>query len=226
MGLWHSEEVAARWDSSLGRGLPTRAEQQQILLALLDPDEIADGVVLDLGVGSGLVAEAILDALPRAGVLGVDSSQAMLELARERLERFGPRARLLQHDLAQVDTIDVPAGRYPAAFSVQTLHHLTDAEKERATAWVARRLAPGGLWVIVDRVAVPEALFADWAATWRRLGADTPGTYAEYRHELEQGGDRPALLEDQLRWMIEAGLTAACLHAYGNRAVLVGRKPR
>jgi tRNA (cmo5U34)-methyltransferase len=226
MGLWHSEDLAARWDATLGQGPPTRTEQQQILLALLSAAEIGDGGVLDLGVGSGLVAEAVLDALPRVHLLGVDISEAMLDLAQRRLERFGRRVRLQQHDLARVDSIELPAGRYPAAFSVQTLHHLTDPEKQAATTWVATVLKPGGLWVIIDRVAVPEPLFADWAAVWRLLGAETAGTYAEYLDELEREGDRPAPLEDQMRWMIEAGLAVSCLHAYGNRVVLVGRKPR
>ncbi len=149
----------------------------------------------------------------------------MSELARERLDRFGPRVRLVQHDLADIIDLVPPPGRYAAAFSVQTLHHLADAGKERAIAWSAAALEPGALIVIVDRVAVPESLFCDWAAIWRRIDPLTPATYVEYAGQLARGGDRPADVHDQLGWLRNAGLDAMCLHAYGNRVVLVGRKP-
>lgn len=62
---WHSQRVAGTWDAGVGE-LPTRAEQQDILLDLLAGAAIGDRAVLDLGIGSGLVAEAILERLPRA----------------------------------------------------------------------------------------------------------------------------------------------------------------
>jgi len=222
-GMWQQGDVAREWDIGAGEGLATRAEQQEILLALLREASIGDGVVLDLGVGSGLVAEAVLDLLPEASLVGVDFSEAMLELARARLARFGPRVRLLRHDLAHVETLTLPAGRYAAAFSVQTLHHLSPAEKEAAIAWTARIVEPGGLVVIVDRVHVPAALFREWSTVWRRIDANGPATYAEYEEQLDSGGDRPSSVHDHLGWLAGAGLDAMCIHAYGDRAVLVAR---
>lgn len=223
--MWHERETAREWDAGRGDQLRTRAEQQEILLALLRAARIGDRAVLDLGVGSGLVAEAVLDALPEASLVGIDFSEAMLERARARLERFRSRVRLVRHDLADVGALALPAGRYAAAFSVQTLHHLADADKETAIAWSARVVESGGPIVIVDRVAVPESLYPEWAAVWRRIDPETPATYAEYEEQLARNGDRPATLHDQLGWLREAGLDALCVHAYGNRVVLVGRKP-
>jgi tRNA (cmo5U34)-methyltransferase len=223
--VWQQRDTARQWDAEAGAGLATRAEQQEILLALLREARIGDGAVLDLGVGSGLVAEAVLDALPEASLVGVDFSDAMLELARARLDRFGPRVRLLQHDLAAIGTLALPAARYAAAFSVQTLHHLSDSGKEAAVAWSAGVVEPGGLIVIVDRVAVPKSLFREWAAVWRRIDPATPATYAEYEEQLASGGDRPASVPDQLGWLVNAGLDPMCVHAYGDRVVLVARTP-
>jgi tRNA (cmo5U34)-methyltransferase len=225
MSDWHSTETATEWDATADTQLPTRAEQQAIVLALLEEAEVGDEAVLDLGVGSGLVAEAILDRLPSAALVGVDFSEAMLERARKRLHRFGSRAQLLGHDLADLAALQLPVKRYAAVISIQTLHHLSDGEKEAAVAWAAGVMEPGGLLIIVDRVSVPETLFDAWATTWRRVDPDTPATYAEYAEELERGGDRPARLQDQLAWLEHHGMDAACLHAYGNRALLVGRKP-
>ncbi len=223
--MWDRRETAREWDASGGAGLPTRVEQQEILLSLLRGAGVGERAVLDLGVGSGLVAEAVLDALPEASLVGIDFSEPMLELARERLDRFGSRVTLLQHDLADIGDLVLPAGRYAAAFSVQTLHHLSDGEKEKAIAWSAGVVESGALIVIVDRVAVPASLFRAWAAIWRRIDPATPATYAEYEGQLARGGDRPADAHDQLSWFRNAGLDAMCLHAYGNRVVLVGRNP-
>jgi len=218
--------MATAWDVGGGHQLPTRAEQQSVLLALLEASEIGDGAVLDLGVGSGLVAEVVLEALPRAELIGIDFSPPMLELARERLRRFGTRVLLRAGDLSEPNAIDLPLRRYRAAFSVQTIHHLSDHEKAAAFAWVAGIVEPGGLVVIIDRVRVEEPLFKDWLLVWRRIDPTTAGTFADHLEDLAQAGDHPALLEDQLAWMKVAGLNACCLHLYGNRALLVGRKAR
>jgi tRNA (cmo5U34)-methyltransferase len=226
MHQWKTDETALAWDSQGAETLPTRAEQQDVLLALLAASEIGDGAVLDLGIGSGLIAEAVLEALADAQLVGIDFSNAMIDLAHERLGRFGTRVRLLTHDLSDLDGIDLPPLRYKAAFSVQTMHHLSDSEKAAAFKWIAATIDPGGLVVIIDRVKVAEPLFHDWAIVWRRLDPTTPQAYAEHVEELAQAGDRPALLQNQLAWMEMAGLDTCCLHLYGNRAVLVGRKPR
>jgi tRNA (cmo5U34)-methyltransferase len=225
MSEWHAREAAAQWDADVADRLPTRAEQQDVLFALLAAAKIGDGAALDLGVGSGLVAEAVLEMLPKARLVGVDYSAAMLELARERLLRFGARVDLVRGDLASADRIKLPDLPYRAVFSVQTMHHLSDAEKAAAMAWTAAVVEPGGLIVIIDRVRVAEGLFHDWAVLWRRIDRDTPATYAEHVEALTRAGDRPALLQDQLRWLETARLEASCLHLYGNRAVLVARKP-
>ncbi len=226
MHQWKGHESATSWDASGGGELPTRAEQQDVLLALLAASEIGDGAVLDLGIGSGLVAEAVLNAEPNSHLVGVDFSDAMLALARERLSRFGPRVLLVAGDLSEPDAIELPDLPYRAAFSIQTMHHLSDPEKAALIAWTATLVAPGGLIVIIDRVKVEEPLFRDWAAVWHRLGSKTPQTYTEHVEELKEAGDRPALLQDQLAWMELAGLDASCLHLYGNRAVMVARKPQ
>jgi tRNA (cmo5U34)-methyltransferase len=191
---------------------------------LLAAAEIGGGAVLDLGVGSGLVAEAVLETLPAASLVGVDLSVAMLELARERLRRFDARVELVPGDLASVDRIELQDS-LRAAFSVQTMHHPADAEKAAAIAWTADVVEPGGLIVIIDRVRVSEGLFHDWAVLWCRIDPDMPATYAEHVAALTRAGDRPALLQDQLRWLQNAGLEASCLHLYGDRGVLVARRP-
>jgi SAM-dependent methyltransferase len=53
--------------------------------------------VLDVGCGSGRIGEFVLDS-GAAGYVGIDFSEPMLALARERLGRFGDRAKLIEGD--------------------------------------------------------------------------------------------------------------------------------
>src|SRR5918994_2239977 len=60
------------------------------IMEILDSNGIHDGLVVDLGCGSGLWARELVDAGYK--VLGIDISEAMIELSRNRvpaLERIG-----------------------------------------------------------------------------------------------------------------------------------------
>ncbi len=56
--------------------------------------------MLDVGCGSGRIGEPVLEAGARAYV-GIDFSEPMLDLASERLERFGDRVQLVAGDFLE-----------------------------------------------------------------------------------------------------------------------------
>jgi SAM-dependent methyltransferase len=58
--------------------------------------------VLDIGCGSARIAEPLLDG-GASEYVGVDFAAPMLALARERLDRFGDRATLIEADFLDVD---------------------------------------------------------------------------------------------------------------------------
>jgi SAM-dependent methyltransferase len=70
------------------------------LLALLRRGGIAEGLIVDLGGGSGFWARALVDE--GYDVLGVDISADMLEMARERV----PEARFEQASLFDATEAD------------------------------------------------------------------------------------------------------------------------
>ena len=60
---------------------------------------------MDCTVGLGGHAEAILGASPEVRVLGVDRDPQALAMARERLEPFGSRVRLVEADFADLQEV-------------------------------------------------------------------------------------------------------------------------
>lgn len=188
--------------------------------------------MLDLGSGSGLVAEVILRRIPGAGVVGVGSSPPMIELARRRLQGFGARYVLLEQDLREIYALRPPDGDYRAAISVQTLHNMPHGTKKEAFGRVHDVLPPGGLFLVLDRISVESpSLYGLYKSLWSRqervygTRMEVDDTFEEHRRTVGCKGDHPASLEQHLAWLRETGFDAACLHLHGNRALFAARKP-
>jgi trans-aconitate 2-methyltransferase len=98
----------------------------------LDGDE----TVLDAGCGSGRLTRRLVERLPEGRVIGVDTSPAMLERARQSL---GDRVEL--HLLSLLD-LDLDR-EVDAVFSNATFHWVID--HERLFARLHAALKPGGV---------------------------------------------------------------------------------
>src|SRR5918999_5299473 len=112
------------------------------ILEILDRNGIHDGLVVDLGCGSGLWARELVDAGYR--VLGIDISEAMIELSRNRV----PEA---EFRLGSLFEVEIPPCKAVTAVS-EVLNYLFDAENEelglgRLFRRVHDVLVPGGVFV-------------------------------------------------------------------------------
>ena len=234
MDEWSNEGFARRWDATADEGNPTRAEQLDVLLSVLEDEHVAGGAILDLGSGSGLVEERIFERLPEARVVGVDSSSAMISLARERLASFRgyeDRFVAVQHDLTNLAALELPKENYDVAVSVQTLHNLPVAAQERAVAFVHEVLADGGLFLNLDRIRVGNpGLYGCYRSVWRRLERlhddrlVASSTYEGDSRDWAAKGEHPTTLEENLLRLRETGFAAVCLHLHGDRALFAARK--
>jgi flavin reductase (DIM6/NTAB) family NADH-FMN oxidoreductase RutF/ubiquinone/menaquinone biosynthesis C-methylase UbiE len=113
------------------------------LLALAEPLDPL-GRCLDLGCGAGRVTR---DLAPRCReVVGVDSSPAMLERARERAAEFG--LANVTYVEAQASALPFPEGSFDRVFIANLLFHLADPGVALREA--KRVLRPGGRLVILD----------------------------------------------------------------------------
>ena len=188
--------------------------------------EVSQGWIVDMGCGSGLVAQMLLDRSPAARIFGVDSSTAMLALARERLALYGDRASLSEGDLAAIDRVDAPSG-CAAVVAVQSLHHLTEPEYRSAARWTFGHLAAGGWFFIIDRLAIPsKALYSAFYELRDRQGqSPNPPDWAGYLEWLVANGDRPLPVQGILGLLSEAGFEAAALDVRGDRGMLIARRP-
>jgi SAM-dependent methyltransferase len=195
-----------------------------LLLAILEKVQV--GWMLDLGSGSGIVAQMVLDQNATARVFGIDSSAAMLEISRARLTRYGERVQLVEGDLTLLDHVQAPAP-CSAAIAVQSLHHLAAPQYRATVRWTFDHLAPGGWFFIIDRLAIPaEALYsAFYRLRESQSQIPNPPDWPGYLESLEVNGDRPLPVQTILRLLEEAGFQAAALDVRGDRGMLIGRRP-
>ncbi len=201
------------------------------VLALMRREGIHEGLVVDLGCGSGIWAAALVDA--GYDVIGVDQSAALLEIARER----APGARFVQGSLYDVK---LPPCSVVTALS-ECFSYCVDRRAGRpALAVVLRRIAaalrPGGLLVFDVLTAGSEPPSGrrtwsegpDWliclearedphAATLTRRIAVFRPVDGLYRRSDELHRLWLHSREDALADLQAAGLRARTLTGYGRR---------
>jgi len=100
-----------------------------------------DGPLVELAVGNGRVAVPVAQATGRP-VVGIDSSPAMLEQARERAANAGVVLDLREGDMRDF-LLDEPAALVYCPFRA-LLHLPTWADRRRTFERVAASLRPGG----------------------------------------------------------------------------------
>ncbi|MBZ0290584.1 MAG: class I SAM-dependent methyltransferase [Anaerolineae bacterium] len=227
------EQTAQQWDADTRHYNPTRPEQLVMQLSIIEAEYQPGDSILDLGFGSGLVEEMIFKRIPGAQIVGVDSSQAMMKLAQERLLPYAAQYTAIEHDLRDLPSLPLEAGIFRFIISIQALHHLTDSEMQVAYEAIHDLLTPGGLFLLLDRVAIDKpALYGVYQTLWRwqdahygsRVADHEGATFAEYVDTLADRGDVPLALSRHLELMREAGLHGDCLHAHGIRALFAARK--
>jgi len=162
---WNQAEAAAGYDAAAEHVHPYYAELQETLLDLLPIEAADEFLLIDLGGGSGRMVEKFLTRFSRANAIVVDQSEAFLQLAWQRLERFGSRAELRQMRL-QEDWLTSLVQKPRAIVSMSAIHHLDPAEKQALYQRCFEALVPDGVLMNGDEVR-PEA-DADYLAECRR----------------------------------------------------------
>jgi tRNA (cmo5U34)-methyltransferase len=226
---WSNEAFAREWDAETRLANPMREEQVDILASIVADHYQPGDLILDLGCGSGQVADLILKRSPEARIVGVDASAPMLAMAAERLSPHGDRFQAIPTELSALELTALPVGPYRIAYSSQVLHELDTQRRLVLMVKMHTLLRPGGLFVIVDRLRVDlDDLAPLYRSVYDRLESTAPVksglTYADYQARVATKEDEPATLTEMFDVMREAGFRTALLHLHFDRAVIAGIK--
>ena len=106
---------------------------------------VTGSAILDVGCGTGLLAEKLLDASPEITVVGIDLAQGMIKHAEQRCKRFGDRATFLVGDS---EHLPFPDRTFDAVTCSHSFHHYPN--QPAVVAEFARVLKSKGLLLLAD----------------------------------------------------------------------------
>jgi demethylmenaquinone methyltransferase/2-methoxy-6-polyprenyl-1,4-benzoquinol methylase len=170
-----------RWRRALVRAVDPRSGQR----------------ILDVASGTGMVAFALVDSAPGCEVVGVDQSEAMLGIARERNQRHHHGVRF---ERGQAEHLPFPDATFDALSFTYLLRYVDDPAATMRE--LARVVKPGGrigmlefgvparhrlraLWRIHTRVGLPligRLISRAWYEVGRFLGPNIEQFHTAHPH--------------------------------------------
>jgi SAM-dependent methyltransferase len=193
------------------------------ILGLLDPLRERDGVVLELGCGSGALTRHLVAAGHR--VVATDASPEMVELARSEVP-----------GVEEVRVLALPDDPLPAADAVVSVGHVLsylpdEGAIDRALAGVAGALRPGGVLALdlcdlrfaeSRREAAPYARVEDDWALVTRYETPSPDRFVRHITTFVAAGDGTWRRDDERHEnvLIDTERVPALLARHGVRATV------
>ncbi len=217
----HFEPEAFNYDSLIPRLIPYYHEQHTLMLNLIPFKRTANLRALDLGAGTGILSALILKAFPQTTVVALDFAENMLTACRRNLSVYQDRVIFRRGNFA----VDDIGAEYDLVVAGSALHHLDDLGKQKLLKRLFSAMNPGGCFLCQDIVygASPD-LTEQYETIWRQYirsnGENDEHWFSKYLEE-----DMPSSVEDQMKWLIEAGFEdVGCHWRYLNFAIFGGQK--
>jgi ubiquinone/menaquinone biosynthesis C-methylase UbiE len=206
---WRSAEHVSNY-MAIADNRPHGEEIRAVLLEQI-PSNVKH--VLDLGTGDGRMLALVKQKNPRAHCVGLDFSEPMLKLARQRF-KDDSSVEIVKHDL----NVALPKDRWTCfdlVVSGLAIHHLPHERKRQLYEEVFGLLVSGGVFLNFEHVASStEALHQRFLAA---VGL-TP--------ETDDPSNKLLDVETQLKWLKQIGYKDVdCLWKWLETALITATKP-
>ncbi len=200
----HLRLRVTEYDELIRKFVPAYAAMRPVQLDLLALGlPVQGGLALDLGGGTGALAEAIAERFTTVAVQIWDTDPAMLAAARERCARFGDRVAYVEQSFTD------PLPACDAVAACIALHHVKDiAVKGGIYKNIHAALKPGGIFVNADTAVCATPLLRDhaftlWAKSMAPHGIAEPQARQHFADWAKEDYYPP--LTTELRLLAEAG---------------------
>lgn len=178
--------------------------------------------VLDLGAGTGLLTQKLLEHYPLAEVKMIDLSENMLAIARQRFENK-PNVSFRVADYSAMPFAD----SYDAIISSLSIHHLEDADKAKLYKKIYCHLKPEGIFINAEQVLGEDQFIEEiYRKVWENSVEQSGLAPDEIANAYERVKlDKRTPLSTQLNWLKEVGFNnVSSLYQHYSFAVLYARK--
>ena len=181
--------------------------------------------VLELGLGTGTTTKHILSNYTNSNLLGIEFSDEMIKLARNKLDQYNERFQIQQGDFMDVE---VASEKFDVIISSLSIHHYTIEEIGKLMKKLHSALKHGGIFINADIVKFKSQEYLRKAEevylSFLREHLDEEYAIKVWERHIELN-DNPTPLEDLLANLTQVGFkdVAVCFRYWGF-AVYSGRK--
>lgn len=215
------DEISKKYDSQRRMLIPCFDDFYNICVSIADV-ETNTPHILDIGAGTGLLSNFLLNRYPEARITLIDISEKMLEVARQRFSG-NENVKYVVGDYTKINLSE----DFDMIVSALSIHHLEDFDKKELIKKCYSILKPNGIFINADQVA-GETPYIDslnkkrWKESIEKSGLPKEEILSAYeRMKL----DKETTLKQQLEWFTEVGLKdVSCIYKYYTFTVMFGRK--
>lgn len=215
------DEISKKYDSQRRMLIPCFDDFYGICASVADV-KTNTPQILDIGAGTGLLSNFILNRYPEARITLIDISEKMLEMARQRFDG-NKNIKYVVGDYTKISLSE----EFDMVVSALSIHHLEDDDKKELFKKCYSILKPNGIFINADQV-IGETPYIDslnkrkWKDSIEKSGLPKEEIISAYdRMKL----DKETSLELQLEWLNEIGFKdVSCIYKYYSFVVMFGRK--
>ncbi len=201
-------KLANEYEKGIRRTLPSYDTMLRLTQSFYQSALHEKAEFLVVGSGSGNEILQLAEERPHWSFVGIDPSEAMLQIAGERLKSLPNKISFYQGTILDAR---LPAVKFDAASCVLVLHFIQDDQEKLATLKeIANRLKLGAPFVLVSKYGQPGSLetelqFDLWRAYWLQHTKLTPSDVAEMEQSIRSLSFMRE--EDILSLLQQAGFT-------------------
>jgi len=109
--------------------------------------------ILEIGCGTGLTTDIILNISPKINLVAIDKEKTILEQTKKRFNNRENKRLTFLHIDAFKYLKDQPTKSLDAVLSAMTLHNCSNKYRSKVYKEIFRVLKKGGIFVNVDKIA-------------------------------------------------------------------------
>lgn len=160
------ESVASVFDDMVSRSVPFYKQTQELIVSFLSKRLEHSAKVVDLGCSTATTLLELYRLRPDLELIGLDSSSAMLQRAKNRANGYGARLNLIEADILEYDY-----GKADAVLLNYTLQFIRPIKRDEFVRKIFASLECSGLFVFSEKLVYDD----------KKLDLEMINIYQEYK---------------------------------------------
>ncbi len=222
---------ALEYDKHRRQFIPCFDDFYGTVLKLIPYEENDSFSVLDLGAGTGLLSQLILNLYPKARIVLMDFAQDMMKQAMNRFlaDKKYDKSKIIYSLKDYIkDDILLKEEPYDLIVSALSIHHLTSREKQSLFSKIYLALRSEGLFINADLcLGLTEDIENTYQNEWLLHLTQSGLTSEQIQAGIERSKfDKKDTLANQLMWLDSTGfVNVNCWYSNFSFSVYSAQKP-